>query len=67
MYCNEIKDGKHRGFWLVDDKNVEQPFYLWLEAYYQQSRQFVRNFKQTHGRIPTQDEFTTNAIALMTE
>jgi len=67
MYCNEIKDGKHRGFWLVDDKNVKQPFYLWLETYYQQSRRFVRDFKQQHGRIPTQKEFTTSVLKSLTQ
>lgn len=62
LYCNEIKDGTHRGFWLIDDENVEQPFYLWLQAYYQKSREFVQNFQKQHGRLPTYTEFTTNAL-----
>ncbi|NQV34072.1 MAG: hypothetical protein HQ515_15375, partial [Phycisphaeraceae bacterium] len=62
MYCNEIKDTGHRGFWLIDDKNVKQPFYLWLETYYQQSKQFVRDFKERHERVPTHEEFTAYAL-----
>lgn len=62
MYCNEIKDTGHRGFWLIDDKDVKQPFYLWLETYYQQSREFVQDFERQHGRVPTHDEFTAKAL-----
>ena len=62
MYCNEIKEGKHRGFWLIDDQNIKQPLYHWLEAYFQRSRQFVNEFKQTHGHTPARAVFSAHAL-----
>jgi len=67
MYCNEIRDGTHRGFWLIDDKNIKQPFYYTLEKYYQRSKFFIADFRQQHGRAPTDEEFRKNALALLSK
>ncbi len=65
MYCNEIKDGQHRGFWLVNDKNVKQPFYHRLEDFYRRSKTYVAEHRQKHGRTPTDAEFRAHAMSLL--
>lgn len=57
LYCNEIKDGRHRGFWLVNDQNQKQPFYFTLQSYYQQARNFLTEFATTQHTPPTQETF----------
>ena len=65
MYCNEVVDGHHRGFWLVDDQDREQPFYRTLQDYYRQSRTFVCEFRAANGRLPTDAEFRHQAIEIL--
>jgi len=65
MYCNENKTGKHRGFWLIDDKNRKQPFYFTLQTYYARSRAFVASFRKRHGRLPTDAEYRKQALRLL--
>ena len=62
MYCNENQTGRHRGFWLIDDKNRKQPFYFTLQTYYAKSRTFVASFRKQHGRLPTDAEYRTQAL-----
>lgn len=65
MYCNEIVEGKHRGFWLINDKNEKQPFYHTLNKYYAECRAFIRDFQSTHNRLPTDKEFRKEAIRII--
>jgi len=65
MYCNENQGGQHRGFWLIDDKNRKQPFYITLQDYYQQSRRFVSEFRTQRGRLPTDAEFGREAVEIL--
>jgi len=66
MHSNEInKDGKHRGFWLIDNKNKKQPFYFTLKKYYAGMKKYVVNFKEKHGRVPNNKEFKKRAVELM--
>jgi hypothetical protein len=65
MYCNEIVEGRHRGFWLIDDHNQRQPFYLTLEDYYRQAGRFVSEFRAHHGRLPTDAEFRKQALVIL--
>jgi len=67
LYCNENPDGRHRGFWLIDDKNRKQPFYVTLQDYYQQSRRFVSEFKSQQGRLPTDAEYRRKAVEILRE
>jgi hypothetical protein len=62
MYCNELRDGKHRGFWLIDDENRKQPFYFTLESYYARMRSYLAAFRRQQGRDPTPDEFRKEAL-----
>ena len=67
MYCNEIKDGKHRGFWLIDDKGREQPFYFTLQRFYGKAGAFVASFRKANGRPPTREEFIKRAAAVLVD
>jgi hypothetical protein len=62
FYCNEIKEGRHRGFWLINDRNEKQPFYFTLQSFYEKARALVNSSTLESGRVPTREEFT--AIAL---
>ncbi len=68
MYNNEVdKDGKQRGFWLIDNLGVKQPVYLTHQRYYQWARQYLAERKQRDGRLPTDQEFRTAAVAFLDE
>lgn len=63
MFNNEVtKDGKQRGFWLIDDKNVKQPVYATHQRFYAQARRYVADFQKTRHRLPTRAEFGAAAI-----
>jgi len=65
MYCNENPGGKHRGFWLIDDKNQKQPFYYTLRAYHDTMKRFVGEFRKERGRLPTDNELRKQAVAVL--
>lgn len=62
MYNNEVVEGKHRGFWLIDDKNVKQPVYFTHQQFYAKARQYLAEFKAKQGRLPTREEFARQAV-----
>jgi hypothetical protein len=61
MYNNEVKDGRQRGFWLIDDQGREQPVYFTLQQYYRRARSWVTDFLQERHRVPTPSEFDGTA------
>jgi hypothetical protein len=65
MYCNENPEGKHRGFWLIDDKNRKQPFYFTLQNYFENMNRFVAEFKKEHERPPTDKELRKKAVEIL--
>lgn len=65
MYCNEVRDGKHRGFWLIDDQGGKQPFYFTLQNYYAAAREFCHAFERREGRPPTDAEFRRAAQEIL--
>jgi len=67
LYCNEIRDDKHRGFWLIDDKNQKQPFYFTLQDYFTRMKAFIAEFEQMHGRLPTGAEARVHALAILAQ
>jgi hypothetical protein len=62
MYNNEIKDGRQRGFWLIDDQARKQPVYFTLQQYYRSARGWVTGFLQERHRVPTPFEFDGTAV-----
>lgn len=65
MYCNEVKDGVHRGFWLIDDRGEKQPAYHLHQRYYTRARRYVSDFRAQNGRVPTPEEFSAEAVRLL--
>ena len=65
MYCNENKDGQHKGFWLIDEHGVKQPIYDTHKIYYQRAKDYVRGFQAERGRVPTAEEFREVASSFL--
>jgi hypothetical protein len=65
MYCNEVVDGKYRGFWLVDDKNQKQPVFHTHQKLLAQSRVWVEEFARLQKRLPTHEEFCRQAVRIL--
>jgi hypothetical protein len=62
MYNNEVRDGRQRGFWLIDDEGRKQPVYFTLQKYYQNARVWVTDFLRQQQRLPTSMEFDGAAV-----
>ena len=67
MYCNENKDGSHKGFWMIDEYGDKQPIYDTHKYYYDQASNYVRRFMAEHGRIPTAQEFRSTAPSFLSD
>jgi hypothetical protein len=65
MYCNEVRDGRHRGFWLIDDHDRKQPYYFTLEDYYRRMKARVAAFREEHRRGPTAEESRGMALEIL--
>ena len=62
MYNNEVRDGRQRGFWLIDDKGRAQPVYFTLQQYYRRAQVWVGDFLRQRQRLPTATEFGPAAV-----
>jgi hypothetical protein len=66
IYNNEVdKNGKQKGFWLIDDKGVKQPLYYTHQKFYQWARKRATAFTKAEGRAPTTDEYRKSAVAYL--
>ena len=65
MYNNEVKDGKQRGFWLIDDKNVKQPAYHTHRRLCEWGRQLVADHLKGGGHAPAFDQYRQAAIEFL--
>lgn len=65
VYCNEINKNKHRGYWLIDNKNKKQPFFYTLRNYHSEMKKYVADFKKKNGRAPTDAEIRKKAIEVL--
>jgi hypothetical protein len=66
MYNNEVdKDGKQRGFWLIDDKGVKQPVYYTHQRFCQWARGYVAKYAKTAHRLPAFDEYRKKAVEFL--
>ncbi|HYF36410.1 MAG TPA: hypothetical protein VD994_14035 [Prosthecobacter sp.] len=64
LYNNELdKDGRHRGYWMIDDQGVKQPIYDTHRRYYVWARDFVTQAIARSGRPPGETEFRQAAAA----
>jgi hypothetical protein len=62
MYNNEVRDGRQRGFWLIDEEGRKQPVYFTLQKYYRSARAWVADFLRQRHRLPTSTEFDGAAV-----
>jgi hypothetical protein len=66
MYNNEVdKEGKQRGFWLIDDKGVKQPVYHLHRRFLEWARDYVVGVAKTAHRLPTFDEYRRKAVEFL--
>lgn len=65
LYCNEFRDGKYGGFWLIDNQNVKQPVWFTHEKYFQWAKQYVSELKARTGRAPSDAEFRAAAAGYL--
>jgi len=58
MYNNELtKDGKNRGFWLINERGDKTPLYNTHQAFYDEARKWVKNYCDAHSKMPSCLEF----------
>ncbi|GGK27422.1 hypothetical protein GCM10007962_22070 [Yeosuana aromativorans] len=64
MYNNEIeqKTGEQVGYWLIDDKGKKQPIWYTHNSFYNESKDFLENYFQKTGELPSFDVFRKEAI-----
>lgn len=62
MYNNEVRDGMHRGFWLINDKNEKQPLYYTFQRFLSQASIHVADTKAWSGKVPGEAAFRAWAI-----
>ncbi len=65
MYCNEKPEGKHRGFWMIDDQGEKQPVYHMHARFYREAKARVAEFLRANGRLPTEGEFRQIGVELL--
>lgn len=66
MYNNEVdKDGKQRGFWLIDDKGLKQPVYYLHQRFLQWARGYAADSVRKAHRLPTFDEYRKQAVKFL--
>lgn len=63
LYNNEIyPDGRQRGFWMIDDRDVKQPVYFTHERLLNAGRQYVSDMISKTGHPPTFEEYRREAL-----
>ena len=62
MYNNEVRDGRQRGFWLIDNEGRKQPVYFTLQKYYGKAQVWVSDFLRQRQRLPNSIEFGQVAV-----
>jgi hypothetical protein len=67
MYCNEIRAGKHRGFWMIDEHNRQQPIYRTHRQFFDRAKRYLAEFRLAQGRSPTAGEFRQQAVRWLGE
>lgn len=66
MYCNEVTpEGKHRGFWLIDEKGEKQSVYHLHHKFLTQAQQWVAVHRKKKKRMPTFEEYRKHALSLL--
>lgn len=68
MYNNEVDaQGAQRGFWLIDDQGHKRPLYRTHQRFHIWARQWLADFREAEGRLPTPAEYGQAAAAVLRE
>jgi hypothetical protein len=69
LYCNEIEPatGKHRGYWLIDDKGDKQPVWFLHKEFLAKANAFVEQYQKEHGVLPDQATYNRTAATWIEE
>jgi len=64
MYNNEIdaKTNQQIGYWLITDKNEKTQLYFVLQAFYKESREYLKQFKNKNKKLPSQQQYHKDAL-----
>lgn len=63
MYNNELtKDGKNKGFWLINEKGDKTPLYYTHQSFYSEAKVYLKMYAKKHGKLPTHEEFMKAAV-----
>jgi hypothetical protein len=64
MYNNEFDtaNNRHRGFWLINDKNEKQPLYFTFKYFYDAAKDYVARYKQINNTLPNYLEYATWSV-----
>ena len=59
MYNNEFDtaNNRHKGFWLINDKNEKQPLYDMFTYFYDVSKKYVARYKLINKTLPNSQEY----------
>lgn len=57
MYNNELQNGTHKGFWLIDEKNKRWPLYYAFGNFNLKAQEWVNNQKRNSAKLPAREEF----------
>lgn len=61
MYNNEFDtaNNRHKGFWLINDKNEKQPLYDMFTYFYDAAKKYVVNYKLINKTLPNYVEYAS--------
>jgi len=64
MYNNEIKKetGEQVGYWLIDDEGKKQPIWHTHHNFYNESKQYLKEYLKTNEELPSFDVFRKKAL-----
>ena len=69
MYNNELdasNNNRHRGFWLINDKNEKQPLYNMFTYFYDAAKKYVTRYKLINKTLPNYMEYAAWASNYLT-
>lgn len=64
LYGNEVEDGEHRGYWLIDDEGKEWPLYHTFRDYYRDARSYLVE-SAARDALPSGGDFRRKAVELI--
>jgi hypothetical protein len=67
LYGNEVQDGRHKGYWLIDDKGQKWPVYYTFESFLKNARKIVSENFQSTGQVMDHDTFFRKGLELIAE